>query len=95
MIEAVEIDTAHYKGNYPDKVSIQAGDLGRGFDTLDSAVVTAAMFWDELLPPQKLEPDAIHRFNEVISPGPVTHVRVNIFPDGGISRLRLFGKLVE
>lgn len=93
LLEAIEVDTAHYKGNYPDKVSIQAADLGKGFDALDAAVVTSSMFWDELLPPEKLQADAIHTFDTVHPLGPVTHVRVNIFPDGGISRLRFWGKL--
>ncbi|WDR05031.1 allantoicase [Devosia rhodophyticola] len=93
IVDAIEVDTAHYKGNYPDAVSVQAADLGRGFDNLNDAVVTAAMFWQELLPQQKLSADTIHDFKTVNAIGPVTHVRVNIFPDGGISRLRLFGKL--
>ena len=49
----------------------------------------------ELIGQQKLKADAIHRFDSVNAIGPVTHVRLNIFPDGGISRLRLFGKLAE
>jgi len=92
IVEAVEVDTAHYKGNYPDSCSILAADLA-GFTGLDQAVVTASMFWEELLPAQKLSADAIHNFTAVRPLGPVTHVRLNIFPDGGISRLRLFGKL--
>ncbi len=53
------------------------------------------MFWDELLPPQKLSADTIHTFESALirDLGPVTHVRLNIFPDGGVSRLRLFGTL--
>lgn len=95
IVEAIEVDTAHYKGNFPDSCSILAGDLPRGGDALDQAVITSSMFWEELLPQQKLSADAIHKFDKVTSPGPVTHIRVNIFPDGGISRLRVFGKLVE
>jgi allantoicase len=95
MLEAVEIDTAHYKGNYPDSFSILATDLGRGLEDLDDAVVASSMFWPELIGPQKLNPDAIHKFAKVNALGPVTHIRLNIFPDGGISRLRLFGKLAE
>ncbi len=94
-LSGVEIDTAHYKGNYADKVSIQAADLGPGFEDLDSAIVTSSMFWDELLPIKNLGPDAIHSFEHVNALGPVTHVRVNIYPDGGISRLRLHGVLAE
>lgn len=95
LIEAVEVDTAHYKGNYPDSASILASDLGRGLDDLNDAVVASSMFWAELLPQQKLSADAIHKFDKVKAIGPVTHVRVNIFPDGGISRLRIWGKLAE
>ena len=95
IVEAIEIDTAHYKGNYPDSCSILAGDMPRGGDALDQAVITASMFWEELLPQQKLTADAIHKFDKVAARGPVTHIRVNIFPDGGISRLRVYGKLVE
>jgi allantoicase len=69
--------------------------LRRGLNELDEAVVASSMFWPELIGPQKLKADAIHRFDKVNALGPVTHVRLNIFPDGGISRLRLFGKLAE
>ena len=53
------------------------------------------MFWPELLGPQKLTADAIHSYDAVAALGPVTHVRLNIFPDGGVSRLRLFGTLAS
>jgi allantoicase len=47
------------------------------------------------MPPQKLSADAVHEFTgEAITPlGPVNHVKLNIFPDGGVSRLRIFGRL--
>ena len=95
IVEGIEVDTAHYKGNFPDSCSIMAGDVPRGGDALEQAVVAASMFWQELLPQQKLSADSIHKFGEVKPGGPVTHIRVNIFPDGGISRLRVFGKLME
>lgn len=91
-VEKAVIDTAHFKGNYPDSASIQAADLRMFGDGLTDALITDSMFWKELLPPQKLGPDAEHGFRaELIALGPVTHVRFNIFPDGGVSRLRLFG----
>ena len=93
-IAKVEIDTAHYKGNFPESASIQAADLSDFKGDLDDAVVTAAMFWPTLLARQPLSADAIHTFaSEVAALGPVTHVRLNIHPDGGISRLRLWGTL--
>jgi allantoicase len=88
-ISAIELDTAHYKGNYPDRASIQASYMQGG---TASSLVTQSMFWRELLPEQKLEMDSICQFeNEIADLGPITHVRVNIIPDGGLSRVRLHG----
>ncbi|MFH8612098.1 allantoicase [Streptomyces sp. NPDC018029] len=80
-IRAVEIDTAYLKGNSAGwaSLSVRDGETGE---------------WAEALPRTRLQPDTNHRF---VLPAPVvgTHVRVDIFPDGGISRLRLFGSLTE
>ncbi len=90
-IRRIEVDTAHFKGNYPDRCSIQAADVTGG---TEDSLVTQAMFWRVLLPEQKLEMNRIHRFErEVIDLGALTHVRLNIIPDGGVSRLRLHGLL--
>lgn len=94
IVERIEVDTAHFKGNYPDKVSIQAANVTFG---TDESIVTQAMFWSELLAPQKTEMDKQHfyereQLNEL---GKVTHVKINIFPDGGVSRLRIWGKLAD
>ena len=60
----------------------------------DRSITTQSMFWQTLLPEQKLEMDAIHTFTEQVAKlGPIAHVRFNIFPDGGVSRLRLWGKV--
>lgn len=93
VISKAVLDTAHYKGNYPDSVSIQAADLSDFKGDLDAAVVTASMFWPDLLGWRKMRPDAIHELDQLSGLGPVTHVRLNINPDGGISRLRLWGRL--
>ncbi len=88
-VERIEIDTAHFKGNYPDRCSLQAADVKGG---TDESLITQAMFWRVLLPEQKLEMDRAHLFErEVVDLGPITHVRVNLVPDGGLSRLRLYG----
>lgn len=90
VIESVLVDTLHFKGNYPDSCSIQAAYVTGG---TDSQIETQSLFWRELLPSQKLEMHREHEFTDAVrNIGPVTHVRLNIFPDGGISRLRLFGK---
>lgn len=93
VLKCIELDTAHYKGNYPDKASVQGGYVQDG---ANDSVVTQSMFWRELLPEQKLQADTILTFDkEVIDIGPITHVRVNIIPDGGLSRVRLHGNIVR
>ena len=89
-VESVEVDTAHFKGNYPDRVALD-GLLAEGeTPSHDDAR------WQALLPESKLEMDKQHTFSkELLSPGPISHVRMSIYPDGGISRLRLFGTASE
>ena len=82
VIERALVSTSHFKGNAPAACSIDA--------CLDSDWQAAE--WRELLPRTPLQPDAEQAFTETIQPiGPVRHVRFNIFPDGGVARLRLFG----
>jgi allantoicase len=92
IVEKIEIDTAHFKGNYPDRVSIQAAHVAA---STDESLITQAMFWPELLGEHKTDMDKQHFFEgaDIRDIGPVTHVRVNMFPDGGISRLRIWGRL--
>jgi allantoicase len=86
-ITRVEIDTNHFKGNYPDTASIDAC-FAPGAALADLASAS----WHELLPQTRLKADHRHFFSRVLRPtGPVTHVRLNIFPDGGVSRLRVYG----
>ena len=88
IVEKIEVDTCHYKGNYPDRCSLQAAHVA-------SATGEEAASWPQLLAEQKLQADHIHTFSRdvIAEPGPVNHVRLNIFPDGGVSRLRIFGRL--
>ena len=90
LVKKVEIDTNHFKGNYPDMASLDACDAGG--KPVD--VLTAAQFtWKELMPKQKLQAHTQHYFEkELAAIGPVTHVRMNIYPDGGVSRLRIHGE---
>ncbi|WP_066454480.1 allantoicase [Castellaniella caeni] len=93
-VEKIEIDTAHFKGNYPDRVSVQ-GALVK--ESTDQSLVTQAMFWPEVLGEQKTEMDKQHFYEGATlkAVGPVSHVRVNMFPDGGISRVRIWGRLAR
>lgn len=93
VVRKVIVDTAFFKGNYPDRCSIQAALVTSG---TDRSTITQAMFWKELLPSQKLERCREHFFEaEVCDLGVVSHVRLNIFPDGGVSRLRILGVISE
>ena len=89
VIEKIIVDTAHFKGNYPDRFSIQA----TGGSLSDADAIAQSESWTILLPEQKLEADREHEFAaEIAKHEPVRFVRLNIFPDGGVSRLRLFGR---
>jgi len=91
LIDNIMIDTNFFKGNYADSFSICSAYLE---NTTDSSVVTQSMFWEELISSKKLEMDTKHYFsnNDLLHNKPITHIRINIFPDGGVSRLKLFGK---
>ena len=88
-IEKVEIDTAHFKGNYPESASLEGCYAPRA--ALDELVDAS---WQELLPRTKLRPHARHVFAKPLAArGPFTHVRLRIYPDGGVSRLRIHGRV--
>lgn len=90
-IKRVEVDTAHFKGNYPDKCSLDAIQISE-----KQSISSPDLAWKKVLSEQKLEPDCQHYYeSEVEDIGPVSHVRLNIFPDGGVSRLRIYGKIHE
>ncbi|MDI5973966.1 allantoicase, partial [Streptomyces sp. SL13] len=79
LVRAVEIDTACLKGNAAGFAALLGRDEHTGGD------------WFPITPRVPLQPDTAHRF--LVGGPPVTHVRMEIFPDGGISRLRLHGSL--
>lgn len=93
LIQRVSVETEHYKGNYPDRCSI---DSCFAPGALVENLIAGKVAWREILPESKLAADAARVFESELKPnGPATHVRLNIYPDGGISRLRVFGKIVE
>lgn len=97
IIDRIVVDTAHFKGNFPDACSVQAADLSTAGKDLEALVTASSMFWPEALSAQKLSADALHEYNGIMigKIGAVTHVRLNIYPDGGVSRLKVFGKINE
>jgi len=91
LVKRIELDTSHFKGNYPDSASIE-GCLAPGA-TLETL---AAATWVELLPQTRLKPNFRHLFTkELRQTGALSHLRLNIFPDGGISRFRVYGTVAQ
>ncbi len=88
-VSRIVVDTSHFKGNYPECCSV---DCINAPDATLRDFLFDAVSWRPLLPESVLRPDARHEFeSEVQSSGICTHVRLNIYPDGGIARLRVFG----
>lgn len=93
VIEKIDFDTNHHKGNFPDRTSIQAALVP---DANPATLEAASEAWPVLLPPTKLEADRQHFFVEELNDlGVVSHLRVTIYPDGGISRLRIYGRIAK
>jgi allantoicase len=89
VIRLAEIDTSWYRGNQPESASLQVMDAGAAAPSS----LASETGWRDLLPRVRLLPDTPHRFR--VDGQPATHVRLNIFPDGGVARLRLYGSLTE
>lgn len=90
-VEKVTVDTGHFKGNYPASCSIQA--IGGDQLPLDEMAAQSSA-WPEILGSHSLGPDAEFTFAEALRlHEPVRFLRLNIYPDGGISRLRVFGRV--
>ena len=86
-VARVEIDTAFFRGNYPARCSLLGGCPGSDVDIAEDSEN-----WTEILPQVALGPDQLHIFESRIrNVGNVSHVRLDIYPDGGVARLRLLG----
>ena len=92
-VKRINVDTSFFKGNYPDQCSIQGGCL----EHLDvDSIASDSQKWQYLLPPVKLAADTEHGFvDQIINTKPVTHIRLNIYPDGGVSRFRVLATISE
>ena len=90
-IGKIQIDTHHFKGNYPDKCSIQAAYIGKKISA--GKIINKSKNWKLLLSKSKLNAHKKHNFfNKLMKKNKVNYLKINIFPDGGISRIRVFGK---
>ena len=85
VVRLAELDTSYFLGNAPGWASLRAVDA-RAADPADPGA------WTELLPRARLLPDTRHRFR-LDAGAEATHVRLDVYPDGGMARVRLVGQL--
>jgi allantoicase len=87
-LRVIEVDTRHFKGNFPDRCAIEGVDAVAARPT----DLIARTDYRPLVPETKLSADQRHFFVlESAARVPITHLRLRIFPDGGVSRLRCWG----
>tara|TARA_B100001146_G_scaffold39640_1_gene33419 strand:- start:1887 stop:2882 length:996 start_codon:yes stop_codon:yes gene_type:complete len=92
IVERIVVDTYHFKGNFPDSCSIE-GCVEPDRDL--EAILINTIDWLELLPDSKLSGNQENIFSIASNQTePRTHIRFNIYPDGGVSRLRIIGRPV-
>jgi allantoicase len=92
QVRRVEIDTSHFKGNFPESCSLEACHSA---DLPLESLTDLSVAWNSILPRTRLQAHTRHFFDEeLLDAGPASHLRFNIFPDGGVSRLRAYGTLI-
>jgi allantoicase len=89
VVRGVVVDTAFFKGNFPPEVSVE----GTGVEGYPSPEELAAAEWLPLVARSAVKGDAQNPF-PVEAPQRVTHVRLSMYPDGGVARLRVHGEVV-
>lgn len=89
-VERLEIDTTFFKGNAPGSCAVFAVDAP-GVEIPDAAHPA----WWPLLDRTPLTPDTLHRLDRLAASAPATHLRIDIHPDGGLARLRAWGRSTE
>ena len=91
-ISRVEVDTNHFKGNYPESCALYVRHASAESPSARADELATGDGWTEILARTKLQPHTRHFYeHEIAHHAPATHVKMNIFPDGGVSRLRLWG----
>src|SRR5689334_2457688 len=92
-INAIEVDASHFKGNFPESCSLEATNVSVASP---DQLTDPSIQWSSVLARTKLQAHTRHYFDhELSNAGVVSHLRFNIFPDGGVSRLRVYGTLAE
>jgi allantoicase len=89
VVHGVVVDTAFFRGNYPPEISVEAACV----DGYPDQAELAGLEWRTLVARTAARGDAVNRF-EVVDPQRWTHVRLSIYPDGGVARFRVHGEVV-
>jgi allantoicase len=92
VVHGIVVDTSFFKGNYPEECSLEACAVD-GPAEVETLVTGNGVRWREILPRSPLRGDSENEL-EVAQHGRVTHLRFNIYPDGGVARLRVYGEPV-
>lgn len=87
IVHQIVVDTAFFRGNYPQSVRID----GIAAESNDAAVSANESLWGPLVPKSKTGPDVEHYYDVTVRE-PITHVRLVMIPDGGVKRLRVLGQ---
>jgi allantoicase len=90
-LHRIEIDTDHFKGNAPGRAMVEVCDAPAVPNADVQTLVGRVGAWHVALHESPLQPHSRHKYTELATSAPATHVRLNIYPDGGIARLRLYG----
>jgi len=92
-INKIEISTHHFKGNFPSHCSLQAAFIPNKISS--SSVVKGSNKWKFLMNKVNLSANKTHTFtNKLMKNEKINFIKINIFPDGGISRFRIFGESI-
>jgi allantoicase len=93
QVHRVEVDTSFFKGNFPESCSLEACNTD---DSSVERLTDLSLPWNSILSRTKLQAHTRHLFEqELLDSDTASHLRFNIFPDGGVSRLRVYGKLAS
>ena len=91
IVRGVVVDTSYFRGNYPEHCSLEGASL-TGLPT-DDELTSDSMQWVPLLPQMSLAGDSQNKFSIKYTER-VTHLRLKIYPDGGVARLRVYGDVL-
>jgi len=92
IVQGVVIDTSFFTGNYPEAASIDSAAVDES--TSVDRMLSEDIQWQPLLKKSPLKGDRANTFAIKSKGRRVTHLRLNIFPDGGVARLRVHGEVV-